>query len=90
MHRDAGPPNWKCIYIFFSVGVQRRDAFIRVPKGPRTTRQTYIKSQKVRGRRDGRTEGQTDGLTDGHIILPLKGFEPVACRRMRCVQLWAE
>ena len=47
MHRDTGPP---------SVGVQRRDAFIRVPKGPRTTRLTDIKSQKARGRPDGRTD----------------------------------
>ena len=27
---------------------------------------------------DGRTDGQTDGSTDGHIILPLRGLEPVA------------
>ena len=27
-----------------------------------------------------------DGWTDGHIILPLRGFEPVARGRMRCMQ----
>ena len=32
---------------------------------------------------------QTDRRTDRHIIFPLKGFEPVACVRMRCIQLRA-
>ena len=35
------------------------------------------------------TTERTDGQTDRHIILPLRGFEPVACRRMRCGKLWA-
>ena len=30
-----------------------------------------------------------DGWMDGYIILPLRVFEPVACGRMRCLQLWA-
>ena len=30
---------------------------------------------------------QTTVRTDGYIILPLTGFDPVACGRMRCTQL---
>ena len=32
---------------------------------------------------------QVTGHTDGNIILPLGGFLPVACGRMRCAQLRA-
>ena len=31
----------------------------------------------------------TTGRTEGHIILPLRGFNPVACGHMRCEQLQA-
>ena len=30
-----------------------------------------------------------DDRTGGHIIPSLRGFDPVACGRMRCTQLWA-
>ena len=30
-----------------------------------------------------------DDRKDGHIIPPLRGFDPGACGRMRCAQLWA-
>ena len=39
------------------------------------------KFQKARGRPDGRT--------DGHIILPLRGIDFVACGLRRCAQLQA-
>ena len=81
MHRDAGTSNWKCICINFQCGVQHCDAFIRAQKGPRTTRQTDIKSQNARRGPNGRK--------DGHIILSLRGFEPLACGRMRCAHIWA-
>ena len=32
---------------------------------------------------------QPDIWMDGHIILSLRGFEPVACGRMHCAQLWS-
>ena len=32
------------------------------------------------------TTGRTDRRTDRHIILPIGGFDPVACDRMRCAQ----
>ena len=35
------------------------------------------------------TDDHTDGRKDVHIILPLGGFEPLACDRMRCTQLQA-
>ena len=41
------------------------------------------------GRTDGRMNGRTDRRTDGHIILPLRGFEPMVCGRMSCAQLRA-
>ena len=34
-----------------------------------------------------RSRGQLYRWTDGHIILPLRGFDPVAYGRMRCAQL---
>ena len=33
------------------------------------------------------TDNRTDRHTDRHIILPLRGFEPVSCGRMHCAQL---
>ena len=51
MHRDTG----NVFVLISSVGVQRHDAIIQVPKGPRTTRQTDIKLQKARGGPDGQT-----------------------------------
>ena len=42
---------------------------------------------------DGWTDGRTDGCTDinagGHIILPIRGFDPIVCGRMRCAKLQA-
>ena len=35
----------------------------------------------------GQTDERTDRRTDGYIILSLRGFDPVAYRRMRCAQL---
>ena len=35
-----------------------------------------------------RTTRQTDGRTDEYIILPLMGFNYVACGLMSCAQLW--
>ena len=50
----------------------------------------HWKSIKIQKNAKGpRTTGQTDGWMDGYIILPLRGFEPVACSRMCCAQLWA-
>ena len=37
----------------------------------------------------GQLDGWTDGRTDGHIILPLRVFETVACGCMCCAQLQA-
>ena len=34
-------------------------------------------------------DGRTEGWIDRHIILPLRGFEPMACGRMRYAQLRA-
>ena len=81
IHLDVGPPNWKSICINFQCGVQRRDTFISVQKGPRATRQIDIKSQKAQGR--------LDRWTDRHIILSLRGSKPVPCGRMRYAQLRA-
>ena len=75
------PQTENVFVLISSVGLQRRDAFIRVQKGPRTTRKTDIKSQK--------SHGQLDEHTDGNIILPLRGFEPMACGLILCAQLWA-
>ena len=65
----------------FSVCVQRYDAFIRVQKGPQTTRQVDIKSQEA--------HRKTDKHTYIHIILSLRVFEPMVCSHMRCAQLWS-
>ena len=51
----------------------------------------------VDGRMDGRTDGQKGGQKNvlaygqahGHIIMSIRGFEPVACSHMRHTQLWA-
>ena len=34
-----------------------------------------------------KAHGQTDGCMDGHIKLPLRGFDPMACGCMHCTQL---
>ena len=31
---------------------------------------------------------RADIQTDGHIVIPLRGVELVACGRMGCAQLW--
>ena len=43
------PQTGNLFVLISSVGVQHRDELIQVQKGPWTTRQTDIKSQKARG-----------------------------------------
>ena len=47
---------------------------------PQTGNEHKCKNRKKAGRRP-------DGRTNRHIILPIKGFEPVACGHMRCDKL---
>ena len=75
-------PRTENVFVLISsVGVQRHDAFISVQTGPWTTIQTDVKPQKARG--------QPYRWTDRHILIPFRGFEPVACVRICCVQLRA-
>ena len=80
MHRDAGPPNRKFICINFQCECPApRCIYLR----PKRLTDDHTERQKI-------TKGpRTTGWTDGHIILSLKGFEPVACGIMRCKQIRA-
>ena len=75
------PQTGNVFVLISSVGVQYHNAFIWVQKIQWATRQTDIKSQTARR--------QPDGWTYGHIILPLRVFETIACIRMRCEKLQA-
>ena len=44
---------------------------------------------QIQNRKNLRTTVRTDGLTERHIILSLRGFDHVACGRMRCAHIWA-
>ena len=88
MHHAAGTPHWK---INTNKNYKRHT-------DKRTNEQTDVRPD---GHTDGRTKklsnGRTnvwtyvltDRRTDGHIILPLRGFDPMACGRTGCAQLQA-
>ena len=71
---------WTGGYII-STGPQCGDKCIATLE-PHTGNQYRYKNRK-------KARGQPERRTDGHILLPLRGFEPGACGRMCCAQLWA-
>ena len=81
MHRDAGPTNWTLICISFQCDGPASRCVYSGPKRPadNQTDRHKIKNSHI----------QLGEWTDIHIILTLKGFEPVAYGCMRCVQLRA-
>ena len=68
------------LIINFYFGDQSSRYIYSSPKGPAGNKIDKHKTTK---------DPRNTGRKDGHIILSLRGFEPMACGRMRCAQLRA-
>ena len=97
--QHTGPPNWKLIQIQNhkkTCGQPDRWTDIQTDgcRYVRTHAHTYVRmygrtNGQMNGRMDGCMDGQTNGRMYRHIILTLRGLEPMACSCMRCAQLRA-